>query len=90
MADAADQLAHFIRDLIDEALAKTTGMRGLERPNLTEHELWEYLRFDLELPVTRRTIKYAVMRREIIPTRLGNGNYFSKHDGLEWVKSRKR
>jgi hypothetical protein len=35
-------------------------------------------------------IHYAVLRREIVPTRLGNGNYFSKQDGLEWVRSRKR
>jgi hypothetical protein len=38
--------------------------------------------------VSRRAIKYAVLRREIIPTRFGNGNYFSKRDGLEWIKSR--
>ncbi|OBA80310.1 hypothetical protein A9W99_18585 [Mycobacterium sp. 1164966.3] len=65
-------------------------MSDRDRPNMTEQELYEYLCFDLELPVTRRTVKYAVMRREIVPTRLGNGNYFSKRDGLDWIQSRKR
>jgi hypothetical protein len=90
MADAGEQLAHIIRDLIDKAVANGMGMGSLDRPNMTEQELFEYLRYDMELPVTRRMIKYAVMRREIVPTRLGNGNFFSKHDGLEWIRSRKR
>ena len=63
---------------------------GLHDGLLTEQELFEYLLYDQELPVTRRTIHYAVIRREIVPTRLGNGNYFSKRDGLEWIRSRKR
>ena len=90
MADAGDQLAHIIRDLINKAVANGMGMGNLDRPNMTEQELFEYLRYDMELPVTRRMIKYAVMRREVVPTRLGNGNYFSKRDGLEWIRSRKR
>ena len=90
MADAGDQLAHIIRDLINKTVANGLGMGHLDRPNMTEQELFEYLRYDMELPVTRRTIKYAVMRREIVPTRLGNGNYFSKRYGLEWIRSRKR
>ena len=65
-------------------------MDDLDRPNLTEQELFEYLYLDLDLPVTRRSVKEAVKRREIQPTRLGNGNYFSKRDGLDWVKSRKQ
>ena len=56
---------------------------------MTEQGLFEYLRYDMELPVTRRMIKYAVMRWEVVPTRLGNGNYFSKRDGLESIRSRK-
>jgi hypothetical protein len=89
MADEGDQLAHVIRDLINKAV-DGMGMGNLDRPNMTEQELFEYLRYDMELPVTRRMIKYAVMRREVVPTRLGNGNYFSKRDGLEWIRSRKR
>ncbi|WP_370499885.1 hypothetical protein NWT09_24090 [Mycolicibacterium sp. jd] len=65
-------------------------MDDLDRPNLTEQDLYEYLYLDLDLPVTRRSVKEAVKRREIQPTRLGNGNYFSKRDGLDWVKSRKQ
>ncbi len=90
MADAADQLAQLVRDLINDAVADGMGMGNLDRPNMTEQQLFEYLRYEQDLPVTRRMIHYAVMRREIVPTRLGNGNYFSKRDGLEWVRSRKR
>ena len=42
------------------------------------------------LPVTRRTVKWAVLRREIVPTRLGNCNYFRKRDGLDWITSRRQ
>jgi hypothetical protein len=90
VADASDQLAHIIRDLIHEVVANSAGMGDLNRPNLTEQALFQYLLHDQELPVTRRMIHYAVIRREIAPTRLGNGNYFSKRDGLEWIRSRKR
>jgi hypothetical protein len=41
-------------------------------------------------PVTRRTIKYAVMRRELVPVRLGNGNYLSANDLLKWIESRRQ
>lgn len=61
-----------------------------EKPVLTEQELWEYLHYDEGLPVKRRAIKYAVLRREIEPTSLSGGNFFSKRDGLDWVKSRKQ
>jgi hypothetical protein len=65
-------------------------MDDLDRPNLTEQELFEFLYYDEDLPVTRRAIKHAVLRREILPTRLGNGNFYSKRDGLHWVESRKQ
>ena len=60
-------------------------------PILTEQELFEYLRFERNLVgVTRRSVKMAVQRREIIPTRLGNGNWFSRRDGDDWILSRKQ
>jgi hypothetical protein len=90
MTDVGEQLAHLIRDLVDDALAAKAGMTDLDRPNMTEQQLFSYLLHEQELPVTRRMIHYAVMRREIDPTRLGNGNYFSKRDGLDWIRSRKR
>jgi hypothetical protein len=43
MTDAADELAHVIRKLINEAVARGLGLRDLDRPNLTEQELFEYL-----------------------------------------------
>jgi hypothetical protein len=65
-------------------------MDDLDRPNLTQQELYEYLHYDEDLPVTRRAITDAVLRREILPTRIGRGNFFSKRDGLEWIKSRRQ
>jgi len=60
-------------------------------PVLTEQELFEYLHFDRGVTgVTRRQIHYAVMNREIKPSRLGNGNYFSRSDAHEWLASRKQ
>lgn len=61
----------------------------LEVPNLNEEQLFEKL-LDLGFPVTRRAIKYAVLRRELIPVRIGRGNYFSVKDGLRWVESRRQ
>ena len=61
-----------------------------EKPVLTEQGLWEYLHDDLGLPVKRRAIKYAVLRRQIEPTNFSGANFFSKRDGLDWVKSRKQ
>jgi hypothetical protein len=65
-------------------------LTDLDKPNLTEQQLFEYLRHDEDVPVTRRSIKYAVMHREIVPTKIGRSNYFSKRDGLDWLSSRKR
>jgi hypothetical protein len=90
MTDVGEQLAHLIRDLVSDVLAEKVGVTELDRPNMTEQQLFGYLLYEQELPVTRRMIHYAVMRREIVPTRLGNGNYFSKRDGLDWIRSRKR
>ncbi|MGV0161358.1 hypothetical protein ACRU3B_18190 [Mycobacterium colombiense] len=85
----ADELAQIIRKLINEAVAGEPGFREIDRPNLTEQELFEYLKNIERLPVTRRAIKYAVIRREIVPTRISNRNYFSMRDGLDWIRSRK-
>jgi hypothetical protein len=57
-------------------------------PVLTEQELFEYLRYDRNLvSVTRRSVKYAVLRREIIPTQIGGKNWFSRADGDAWIKA---
>lgn len=60
-------------------------------PVLNEQELFEYLRHERGLVcVTRWAIKQAVMNREIVPTRIGNKNWFSRQDGDDWLKSRKQ
>lgn len=66
MTDAANELAHVIRELINRAVVRESSFRDVDRPNLTEQRLFEYLKDTERLPVTRRAIKYAVMRREIV------------------------
>lgn len=65
-------------------------MDEFDRPNLTEQALYEYLHHDEELPVTKRAVHDAILRREILPTRIGRGNFFSKRDGLDWIASRRQ
>lgn len=60
------------------------------KPTMTEQELWEWLRYNEGIPVSRRAIKHGVLRREILPTRLGNTNLFSKQDGWDFIASRKQ
>lgn len=63
-------------------------MDDIDKPVLNEQGLFEYLHHDEGLTsVTRSSIKWAVIRREIVPTRIGRCNYFSKRDGLELVES---
>lgn len=56
-----------------------------DRPNLTLDELWEFLYFDNELPVTRRQLRDATLCRDLVPTRLSNKNYYTRRQGLDWV-----
>lgn len=63
-------------------------MDDMDKPVLNQQQLFEYLRYEEGLTsVTRSSIKWAVIRREIVPTRIGNGHYFSKRDGLKWIES---
>ncbi len=60
-----------------------------EVANLNQEQLFEEL-LNLGFPVTRFMIKQAVLRRELVPVRLGLGNYFSVNDGLRWIESRRQ
>ena len=60
-----------------------------EVANLNQEDAFQKLR-EWGYPVTRRMIKYAVMRRELKPTRFGNGNYFSVNDLRNWIESRRQ
>lgn len=65
-------------------------MKDEDRPVLSESELFHWLHYDQGVTsVTRSAIRWAVRRREIVPTRLGHGNFFSKNDGLRWLESRR-
>jgi hypothetical protein len=57
--------------------------------NLNQEAAFEKLR-EWGYPVTRRMIKYAVLRRELVPVRLGNGNYLSANDLRRWIESRRQ
>jgi hypothetical protein len=57
--------------------------------NLNEDGVFRYLQ-EQGYPVTRRMIKYAFLRREMVPVRLGVGNYVSRQNALDWVESRRQ
>ena len=57
--------------------------------NLSQEAAYRKLR-EWGYPVTRRTMKYAFDRREVHPVRLGNGNYISINDLLEWIEFRRQ
>lgn len=61
-----------------------------EKPTMTEQELWEWMAHDEGIPVTRRAIKQAVNEKRIARSKIGNGNYFSKKNGWDWLRSRER
>ncbi|WP_078292950.1 hypothetical protein [Mycobacterium sp. D16R24] len=61
----------------------------LDKPNLTLKELWEFLYYDEELPVTYRQLRNAVIAEELERSQFSNKNYFSKRDGLDWVAAQK-
>lgn len=76
----------------NEAIDSTvTGVEidPLDVPNLNEERLFQRLQA-LGFPVTRRSIKHAVLRRELIPVRIGRGNFLSLRDGLDWIESRRQ
>lgn len=69
-------------DLLDE----------LDKPTMREQELFDYLYWDVLDGLTglaRRTIHYAVLNGEIVPTKIAGKNYFSKRDGLKWLAAQK-
>ena len=61
----------------------------LDVPNLNEKQLFEKL-LELGFPVTRHSVKHAVLNPEITPTQISGKNWFSVRDGLDWIESRKR
>lgn len=60
-----------------------------EVTNLNQEQLFQTL-LELGYPVTRYVVRMAILRREINPTRIGNGNYYSVNDGLRWIASRRQ
>ena len=61
----------------------------LDKTNMMLEELWEYLFYDEDIPVTQRQLKHAVYRGDLVPTKLSNKNYFSKRDGLNWLAAQR-
>ncbi|CAN7537004.1 hypothetical protein [Mycolicibacterium frederiksbergense] len=61
----------------------------IEKTNLTIRELWEFLHYDEGIPVSLRQLERAVWAEEIKPTKLSNNNYYSKQDGIDWIKGQK-
>jgi len=62
----------------------------LDIPNMDEQQSYEWMLNDLKIPVTRRVVKWAVIDREVTPTRIGRKNLFSRRDWLLWIESRRQ
>lgn len=62
----------------------------LDKPVHDLDAIWHYLREVEGLPVSRNQVRTAILRRELMPTRIGRKNLFSKRDALEWIESRKQ
>ena len=43
----------------------------LDIPNMDEEQSFEWMVDELKIPVTRHVVKWAVIDREVIPTRIG-------------------
>lgn len=67
----------------------TSVIPELDKPNKTLREVWEFLYYDEELPVTYRQLRHAVLNDEIKPSPFSNKNYFSLQQGLDWVAAQK-
>lgn len=64
-------------------------MDPLNVTNLNQEGAYLYLA-ELGYPVTRRMIKWAFLNRELVPVRLGVGNFVSRRDCLNWIESRRQ
>lgn len=63
-------------------------MEDNDKPVMTQADLYTWLHDELGIVgVTRSAIKWAVTRRELIPTKIGRGLYFSKNEGLRWLEA---
>lgn len=67
-----------------------TGFDPLEIPNLSEQGLYDYLRGELGVPIGRNAVRTAVRDGEIKPTEISGKFSYSRSDGLNWLKTRKR
>ena len=57
----------------------------LDRTDLKEEGLFKFLKYEVGAPVTRSLIHEAIIRREIVPTKFGRNNWFSRRDGLNYL-----
>jgi hypothetical protein len=88
MRDIADSVW---QDLDDQKRArlKRLGITSLDIANINQAKMLPAL-LVLGYPANPHMIKWAFIRREIKPVRLGLGNYVSLRDIIEWVESRRQ
>ena len=61
----------------------------LDVTNLDQDGVFQFL-ISEGYPATRYMVKWMFLRREVKPVRLGNGNYVSRRDVLNWIESRRQ
>lgn len=74
---------------VDEQPTATVMVDPLDVTNLNQEAAYQFL-VEQGYPVTRWMIKCAFDNKEVRPARLGNGNYVSRRDMLNWVESRRQ
>ena len=77
-------------DDIEQATHCAAPIDLLDIPNMDEEQSYEWMLNELKIPVTRRAVKWAVIDREVTPTRIGRKNLFSRRDWLLWIESRRQ
>ena len=65
------------------------GVTNIDIPNINQAKMFLVLTV-LNFYVTERAVKYAFLRREIVPVRLGQSNFVSFRDIINWVESRRQ
>ncbi len=61
----------------------------LDVTNLDQDGVFQFL-ISEGYPATRHLVKWMFLRREVVPVRLGNTNYVSRRDVLNWIESRRQ
>lgn len=61
----------------------------LDIPDLKEAGLVQFMRDCFGPAITVNIIHQAIVDREIVPTKIGRNNWFSRRDGINWFEAQR-